>query len=132
MNSKQYAYMNRSVRPSVSEIAAGLEKKLEITCLARDREKLKLYRAICGVIAKVMIIPPECYIVVNKMPTLAGDVQAVYEKLTGEEIEWVAEKYCAQKDRVQNPHEWMRTTLYNSPEDMELDVLNQVLTDWGG
>jgi hypothetical protein len=132
MNSKQYAQINRSTGQSVSDIAAGLGEKYEIASLADDYEEVKLYRAICGVVAKVLVLPPECYIVINKMPTRVSDVQSIYRKLTSDEIEWVAKKYRTQKDRLQNPHEWMRTTLYNSPEDMELDLLNQVMTDFGG
>ena len=126
MDSKQYARGNRSVSLDVTEIARVLEKKYEIETLYGS--DIELYRAICGVMAKVFVIHPDCVMKLKDEKTTALNVQAVYRKLTAANIEWVAQKYWSYPGRIENFTQWMRTTLYFSPEDMELDYINELET----
>ncbi|MBR6619382.1 MAG: hypothetical protein IKK85_03470 [Clostridia bacterium] len=126
MNSKEYANKNQSVRLSAPEIAVVLERRYEIENLAGGAAYLPLYRAICGVMSKVFVIHPDCIMKIKDEKISALDVQAVYRNLTGTHIEWVAEKYKSRTERIENFTQWMRTTLYFSPEDMELDYINEL------
>ena len=47
-------------------------------------------------------------------------------KLTYAEIMYSIEKYQEQTERIKNPASYMLTLLYNSKEQMNLDITNQV------
>lgn len=128
MNSKQYAYMNRSVNLSVTEIADVLEKRYEIETLSGGIDYFSLYRAICGVMSKVFVIHPDCLMKLRDETVPARHVQAVYRTLTCANIEWAAQQFKSQTNKVQNFTQWMRTVLYFSPEDMEGNYINELET----
>ena len=50
-------------------------------------------------------------------------------KLTYSEIMYAIDKFKEQTDRIKNPTAYMLTLLYNSKEQMNLDISNQVQHD---
>ena len=50
-------------------------------------------------------------------------------KLSYSEIMYAIEKYQEQTERIKNPTSYMLTLLYNSKEQMNLDITNQVSHD---
>ena len=50
-------------------------------------------------------------------------------KLTNESIMYAIKKYAEQTEKIKNPISYMRTLLYNAPEQFNLDIQNQVAHD---
>ncbi len=123
------AAVNRSVSPSIREIAEALEFSFEIECLAGDKE---LYREMCRIIADVLTIHPDCLMHVAGQKRIARNVQEVYGMLTGNHIEMVADKFRACTYEIKNRVGWMRSALYNAPMEYDSYYTNQVNADFGG
>ena len=47
-------------------------------------------------------------------------------KLTNESIIYAVKKYAEQTKKIDNPVSYMLTLLYNAPEQLNLDIQNQV------
>lgn len=50
-------------------------------------------------------------------------------KLNNESIMYAIEKFSEQTERIKNPTSYMLTILYNTPEQFNLDIKNQVSHD---
>jgi len=50
-------------------------------------------------------------------------------KLNNESIMYAIKKYTEQTEKIKNPISYMRTLLYNAPEQFNLDIQNQIVHD---
>lgn len=129
--------MSRPVtsRPSLFEKLDAVKEKVGFDDFAKPLPNGKthvdpLIEEICLIIAEVLIRPCGRVMRIRGQEIEAGVVQEVYEKLTHEHIELVADNFKKQTRLIRNKSAYLQTALYNSVFEFHSHYTNLVAHDW--
>ncbi len=129
--------MSRPVpsRPSLFQTLAEVKEKVDFEDFAKPLPNGKLYvdpliEEICLIIAEVLIRPSGRVMRIRGQEIEAGIVQEVFDKLTHEHIQLVADNFKKQTQLIHNKSAYLQTALYNSVFEFNAHYTNVVAHDW--
>ena len=122
-------------RPSLFETLNAVKEKVDFEKYAKPLSNGKLQvdpliEEICLIIAEVLIRPSGRVMRIRGQEIEAGIVQEVYDKLTHEHIELVADNFKKQTQLIHNKSAYLQTALYNSVFEFNAHYTNVVAHDW--
>lgn len=90
-----------------------------------EKDEVKQIIEFCNIIADVLTLPPQAFIVIGKEQRYASDVQEVYMLLDERHLETVLVNFNQVAYKIKNPKTYIRTALYNSFFEIENKVANE-------
>lgn len=122
-------------RPSLFETLDAVKGKVGFEDFAEPLPNGEMHvdpliEEICLIIAEVLIRPCGCVMRIRGQGIKAGIVQEVYDKLTHEHIELVADNFKKQTQLIHNKSAYLQTALYNSVFEFHSHYTNLVAHDW--
>ena len=104
-----------------------VREQINFKYLVREYEKdeIRQINEFCSIIAEVLILPPECDIVIDGEQRKVENVQEVYELLDERHIETVLDNFNNVAYKIKKPKTYIRTALYNSYFELENKSANE-------
>ncbi len=121
-------------RPSLFETLDAVKERVDYADFAKPLLNGEMYvdpliEEICLIIAEVLIRPSNRVMRIRGQEIEAGIVQEVYNRLTYDHIELVADNFRRQTQLIHNKSAYLQTALYNSVFEIHSHYTNLVAHD---